>query len=199
MFKVPPYRSKYPYCISFYAQIIFHCVDRYFIDHNSSLSIHQLMDILVVSTFKSFDERCYLCASFCIDILSVILGTYLIVKLLWNMVSLSLVFLYLFVYVWLQGVSVAERALNSSCRKWGYSPLQCTGFSVQWLLLLQSTGSRACRLQQFQHTDSVVQCTGLVAPRHVGSSQTKDQTHVPYVGRLILNHQTTREVPKFNF
>ena len=30
----------------------------------------------------------------------------------------------------------------------GYSSLQCTGFSLWWLLLLQSTGSKACGLQQ---------------------------------------------------
>lgn len=28
-----------------------------------------------------------------------------------------------------------------------YSSLQCMGFSLGWLLLLQRTGSRACRLQ----------------------------------------------------
>ena len=33
----------------------------------------------------------------------------------------------------------------SSCSKWG--PLsKCTGFSMQWLLLSRSIGSRACRL-----------------------------------------------------
>ena len=37
--------------------------------------------------------------------------------------------------------------------------------------------------------------TGLVAPWHVASSQTRDQTRVPCMGRWILNHWTTREVP----
>ena len=37
---------------------------------------------------------------------------------------------------------------------------------------------------------------GLVAPRHVGSSRTRDRTHVPCIGRSILNHWTTREVPR---
>jgi len=35
---------------------------------------------------------------------------------------------------------------------------------------------------------------GLVAPPHVGSSQTRDGTYVPCIGRWILNHWTTREV-----
>ena len=41
---------------------------------------------------------------------------------------------------------------------------------------------------------SVGMCSGLVAPSHVGSSQTRDRTRVPCIGRRILNHRTTREV-----
>ena len=45
----------------------------------------------------------------------------------------------------------------------------CAGFSLWWLLLLQSTSSRACGL--------------------------RDQTHVPcIIGRWILNHWTPRGV-----
>ena len=40
---------------------------------------------------------------------------------------------------------------------------------------------------------------GFVAPRHVGFSRTRDQTHVPCIGGLILNHCTTREVPVQHF
>ena len=32
-----------------------------------------------------------------------------------------------------------------------------------------------------------LQCMGLAALRHVVSSQTRDQTHVPGIGRWILN------------
>ena len=39
--------------------------------------------------------------------------------------------------------------------------------------------------------------TGLVAPRHVGSSQTRARTRVPCIGRQILNHCATREAPRF--
>ena len=38
---------------------------------------------------------------------------------------------------------------------------------------------------------------GSVAPWHVGSSQTRDWTRVCCIGRQILNHCTTREVPIF--
>ena len=39
---------------------------------------------------------------------------------------------------------------------------------------------------------------GLVAPRHVGSSQTRARTRVPCIGRQILNHCATREDPYFS-
>ena len=40
---------------------------------------------------------------------------------------------------------------------------------------------------------------GLVAPRHVGSSQTRARTRVPCIGRQILNHCATREAPSLPF
>ena len=36
---------------------------------------------------------------------------------------------------------------------------------------------------------------GLVAPRHMGSSRTRARTHVPCIGRWILNHCATGEAP----
>ena len=39
--------------------------------------------------------------------------------------------------------------------------------------------------------------TGWVALRHVGSSQTRARTHVPCIGRQILNHCATREALAF--
>ena len=107
-------------------------------------------------------------------------------------------------------------ALGLRCRAWGfslvaasrgYSSLWCTGFSLQWLLLLQSTGSRctgfsSCgtRAQQLWLVGSRVQaqqlwCTGLVALWHVGSSRTRAQTRVSCIGRRILSHCATREAP----
>ena len=40
---------------------------------------------------------------------------------------------------------------------------------------------------------------GLVALRHVGSSQTRARTRVPCIGRWILNHCTTREARQLFF
>ena len=51
-------------------------------------------------------------------------------------------FIYLFIYLWLCWVFVAARGLSLVAASGGNSLLQCAGFSLQWLLLLQSTGSR---------------------------------------------------------
>ena len=37
--------------------------------------------------------------------------------------------------------------------------------------------------------------TGFVAPRHLGSSRTRDRTHIPLHGQAVLNPWATREVP----
>ena len=52
----------------------------------------------------------------------------------------------------------------------------CVGLSLQWLLLLQSTGSSLLGLPMHM---------GLVVLWHVGSSLTRDQTCVPCIGRRI--------------
>ena len=88
--------------------------------------------------------------------------------------------------------SLLLRGLSLVAASGGYSSLWCVGFSLRWLLLLWSTGSRrvgfsSCGLwaQQLWHT-------GLVAPRHVRYSQTGARTR----GKGILNHCATREAPR---
>ena len=65
----------------------------------------------------------------------------------------------------------------------GYSSSLCLVFSSRWLILLQSTGSRELGFSS---------CSTAVALR-LRSSWTRDQTHVPCIGKQILNHWTTRE------
>ena len=48
----------------------------------------------------------------------------------------------LFIYFWLHWVFVAVCGLSLVAVSWGYSSLRCTGFSLRWLLLLRSMGSR---------------------------------------------------------
>ena len=85
-------------------------------------------------------------------------------------------FIYYFLLCW---VFVAARGLSLVAASGGYSSLWCAGFSLQWLLLLWSTGSRhpcfsSCgtRAQQLWLMGSRAQAqqlwhTGLVALWHV--------------------------------
>ena len=50
--------------------------------------------------------------------------------------------IYLFIYLWLHWVFVAEHRLSLVVAGRGSSLLWCMSFSLQWLLLLQSTSSR---------------------------------------------------------
>ena len=56
---------------------------------------------------------------------------------------------------------------------WLFSSCACMGVSLRWLILLQSTGSRAFRRQSLQHVSFVA----VVALQQVGSSQTREWTH----------------------
>ena len=101
---------------------------------------------------------------------------------------------YLFIF-WLRWVFIAVRGLSLIEVSGGCSSLPCVGFSLWWLLLLWSTGSRctgfsscSTQAQQLWLAGSRAQAQqlwhmGLVAPRHVGSSLTRDGTHIPCIGR----------------
>ena len=96
--------------------------------------------------------------------------------LLFRDITSYFIFVYLFLAVvdlrcctWVSPV-VASR---------GYSPLQCVGPRLQWLLLLQSAGSRhtgfrRCCSQALEPGLSSCGAWGLVAPRHAESSWTRD-------------------------
>ena len=85
--------------------------------------------------------------------------------------------------------------------------LQFAGFSLGWLLLLRGTGSRyegfsTCCLwaQQLWFPGSGAQAqqlwrTGLAALQHVASSQTRDGTHVFFIGMQILYPCATGKSP----
>ena len=104
------------------------------------------------------------------------------------------------IYFWLHWIFVAAHGLSLVEASRGYSSLWCAGFLLWWLLLLQSMGSRrtgfsSCgmKAQQLGLAGSRAQvqqlwCTGLTAPRHVGSSLTRARTHAACIGRQILNH-----------
>ena len=80
----------------------------------------------------------------------------------------------------------------------------CVGssFLCEGFLQLRRAGATLHRGVRASHHRGLSRCgaqaqqlwlTGLVAPRHVGSSQTRARTRVPCIGRQILNHCATRE------
>ena len=78
----------------------------------------------------------------------------------------------------------------SRCAEQGLlSSVVCQLLTAVASLLFQSTGSRVLGLRQLW-------LRGLVAPRHMGSSGTRDHTGIPLVARWILNLWATREVPR---
>ena len=108
--------------------------------------------------------------------------------------------LILFIYLWLHWVFVAARGLSlvavcglliavaSLVAEHGLQGFSSCGMGARQLWLAGS-GWQAQQLW----------CTGLVAPWHVGSSRTRARTRVPCIGRRILNHCATREVPVLQF
>ena len=93
-----------------------------------------------------------------------------------------LIFIYLFMVV--LGFRFCMRAF-SSCGKRG--PLF---IAVRGPLTIAAT---RCGAQAPDAQAQQLWLTDLVAPQHVGSSQTRARTRVPCIGRQILNHCATRE------
>ena len=96
----------------------------------------------------------------------------------------------------------------SSCCEWGLLFVAVHGFLTavaslvveHRLLGAQASAVAATGLvtgaQRLLAVAQEVQSTGSVALQHVGSSWTRDWTHVPCIGRQILIHCTPREVPR---
>ena len=81
---------------------------------------------------------------------------------------------------WVGDAMQPSHPLSPPAPSWGEQG--CAGFSLQWSVLWFT------RAQCLLHT-------GLVAPQHVGSSQTRDWTLVSCIGRRVLYHWATREAP----
>ena len=76
----------------------------------------------------------------------------------------------------------------SSCGEQGLLFIVTYELLITVASLIAEHSLQAHGLQQFC-------CMGLDAQQHVGSSWTKDQTHVPCIDWWILIHSTTREIP----
>ena len=99
--------------------------------------------------------------------------------------------IYLFIYFWLCWVFVSVRGLSLVAASGGHSSSWCAGLSLLRPLLLQSTVSRCA--------GSVVVAYGPSCSAACGISQTRARTHVPCIGRQILNHCATREAPVLHY
>ena len=123
--------------------------------------------------------------------------------------SVLLISFFFLIYLLLAalGLRYCARAFSSCCEQ-GPLLTAVRGPLISVASLVAEYRLQAHRLQQLWHTGPAVwlagsraqaqqlQSTGLVALRHVGSSQTTARTRVPCIGRRILNHCTTREVPR---
>ena len=94
--------------------------------------------------------------------------------------NLFIIFLFMSVLVF-----ISVRGLSLVAASGGHSSSRCAGLSLSRPLLLRRQAPDAQAQQLW--------LTGPVALRHVGSSQTRAQTHVPCIGRQILNQCATRE------
>ena len=109
-------------------------------------------------------------------------------------------FIYLFLAA--KGLCCCAQA-SSSCGERGLLFVAVHGLLIVVASLVAQHGLQEHGFQQLWLAGSRPQsrqlwCTGLVAPRHVGSSRTRARTPVPCIGSQILNHCATREAPDFH-
>ena len=161
--------------------------------------LHILSSTGIVSIFllQTFLIRCVIshCNYICIFLMNNdkhhFMG--LLAFLLYNLISSGFIFFNKFIFGCVGSLLLHTGFLQLQW-SWGYSSLRCAGFSLWWLLLLWSSGSRWTGFSSCGTRAQQLWRRGLVAPRHVGSSRTRARTRVACIGRRILNHCTTREV-----
>ena len=99
-------------------------------------------------------------------------------------------YIYLFIYLFIFG------CVGSSFLCEGFLQLRQAGATLhRGARASHYRGLSCCGAQAPDTQAQQLWLTGLVAPRHVGSSQTRAQTRVPCIGRQILNHCATGEAP----
>ena len=100
-------------------------------------------------------------------------------------------YFYLFIYLFIYG------CVGSSFLREGLLQLRQVGATLhRGARASHYRGLSRCVAQAPDAQAQQLWLTGLVAPWHVGSSQTRARTRVPCIGRQILNHCATREAPK---
>ena len=97
---------------------------------------------------------------------------------------------YLFIYLFVFGCVGSQFLCESFLQLWQAGATLQRGARAS-----HYRGLSCCRAQAPVAQAQQLWLTGLVAPWHVGSSQTRARTRVPCTGRQILNHCATREAP----
>ena len=105
--------------------------------------------------------------------------------------KITLFFIYIYLFLAALGLCCCARAFSSSGQQ-GLLFVVVHGFLIAVASFVVEHRLQVRGLQQLWHTS-------LAVLRHVGSSRTRDRTHVPCIGRWILNHCATREVLKIPF
>ena len=93
--------------------------------------------------------------------------------------------------MWRSGATLRCGAWASHCGGFSCCGARALGTRASVVVVC---GLSSCGLRALEHRLSSLWRMGLVAPWHVESSWTRDRTHVPCIGRQILNHCATREV-----
>ena len=101
------------------------------------------------------------------------------------------IYIFFNIYLFLAALGLCCGVQASHCGGFSYCGAQALGALGARAQQLWLTGSRA-QAQQFWRS-------GLVALWYVGSSQTRDRTRDPCIGRQTLNHCATREVPTYPY
>ena len=117
-------------------------------------------------------------------------------------------FIYLFIiYFWLHWVFVAVRGLSLVAVSGGYSSLQCMGFSLRcfpccgawglgtWASVVVARRLSSCGQQAVARRLSGCGAWAQLLQGMWGLPWARARTHIPCIGRRILNHCATREVP----
>ena len=110
-------------------------------------------------------------------------------------------FFFFFLIFWLCWVFVGACLLFCSCSERRLLFIAVHGLLIAVASLCcgaQALGTQASVVvaRGFYSAGSVLRHMGLLAPWNVGSSWTRAGAHVPCIGRWILNHCATREVPQ---
>ena len=134
--------------------------------------------------FKVFCDFFAVSVENTITILKGILLTLQITLVVWAFFFLINLFIYLFIF----------GCVGSSFLCEGFLQLRRVGATLhRGVRASHCRGLSRCGAQAPDAQAQQLWLTGLVAPRHVGPSQTRARTHVPCIGRRIPNHCAARE------